>query len=172
MNQLNQVKLTGYTAGAIGRITELHATYYSQYWQLGLAFEAEVATELSAFLLRFNPKRDGFWLAVVNQTIVGSIAIDACDNQSEDNSDIAVRLRWFIVAPNYQGLGIGQLLMRQAIDFCHQTAVSQVYLWTFAGLTAARQLYDRYGFVLETEHLDNDWGSPVLHQKFVLRLQP
>ena len=41
--------ISGYLPGAIGRITELHGTYYAKNWDLGLYFEAKVATELAAF---------------------------------------------------------------------------------------------------------------------------
>ena len=40
----------GYTPGAIGRVAEMHGTYYHREWGFGLYFEAKVATELSAFL--------------------------------------------------------------------------------------------------------------------------
>jgi hypothetical protein len=66
--------IQGYIPEAIGQITELHATYYSKYWSLDLNFEAEVATELSEFLLRFDPTYDGIWLAVLGEEIVGAIA--------------------------------------------------------------------------------------------------
>ncbi len=45
-----EIKLSGYVPGAIGRITELHATYYKQHWDFDLFFESKVATELSEFL--------------------------------------------------------------------------------------------------------------------------
>ena len=46
---MNKVILMGYIPGAIGRIAELHATYYQRYWGFGLFFEAKVAMELSSF---------------------------------------------------------------------------------------------------------------------------
>jgi RimJ/RimL family protein N-acetyltransferase len=165
-NNVAQVELKGYRPGAIGRITELHAVYYSQQWGLGLNFEAEIAAGLSAFLLKFDSTRDGFWTVVVNDKIVGSIAVE--QSRAGDKS---ARLRWFIVASEYRGYGIGQLLLRQAIDFCQEAEVEQIYLWTFAGLTAARHLYDQFGFKLEEEHADNRWGNTVTHQKFKLDLR-
>src|SRR5260370_1114449 len=55
---------SGYIPGAIGRVVELHATYYAQQWSFGLFFEAKVATNLASFLSRFDEKHDGFWIAV------------------------------------------------------------------------------------------------------------
>ena len=69
----------GCIPGAIGRITELHGTYYHTHWGFHLFFEAKVASELAAFLSRYTPEHDGFWLALVDQTIAGAIAIDGSE---------------------------------------------------------------------------------------------
>jgi hypothetical protein len=50
---------SGYVPGSIGRISELHNTYYHDHWRFGVYFEAKVAAELSEFLTRFDEKRDG-----------------------------------------------------------------------------------------------------------------
>ena len=50
--------IKGYVPGAIGRIAELHGTYYAKHWGFGLFFEAKVATELSAFLKAHDADRD------------------------------------------------------------------------------------------------------------------
>ena len=54
----------GYVPGSIGRVAELNGAYYHDNWGFGLFFEAKVATDLSAFLLRYDEKRDGFWTAL------------------------------------------------------------------------------------------------------------
>ena len=58
---MSNVKIAkGYIPGSIGRVAELHGTYYHAHWGLGHFFEAKVATELSGFLSRYDQKRDGF----------------------------------------------------------------------------------------------------------------
>jgi len=157
--------IQGYLPGAIGRVTELHARYYRQYWGFDLNFEAEVATELSEFLKRFNPERDGFWLALQDEVIVGAAAIDGGGAGGG-----RARLRWFIVSPEHQGRGLGRRLMEEALDFCRRAGIRQVYLWTFQGLEPARRLYERFGFRLVEERRDQDWGPDVVHQLFELDL--
>jgi len=39
-------------------------------------------------------------------------------------------------------------------------------LHTFAGLDAARHLYQQHGFALIDEHATTAWGPPVLEQRF------
>ncbi len=160
---MDEIEITGYTPGAIGRVTELHGTYYAKHWGLGLYFEAKVATELAAFLSRFDHAHDGAWIAHANGEIVGSIFIDGSDAEG-------ARLRWFIIAEAYQGRGLGNRLMEEAVSFCKSKGFSRVYLTTFAGLDTARHLYEKFGFRLCAEedgsHLTGK--SSLIEQRFEL----
>jgi RimJ/RimL family protein N-acetyltransferase len=160
-----KVKICGYQPGAIGRVTELHADYYSNNSGFGLFFEAKVATEMSEFLSRFDETQDGFWVANVDERIVGSIAIDGIKSESE-----GAHLRWFIVATEYQGRGIGKMLIREALTFCRSAGFKRVYLWTFSGLDRARHVYEKFGFTLSREHSGNQWGEIVKEQMYELVL--
>lgn len=151
----------GYRPGLIGQVTALHAVYYYANWGFGLPFEAKVATELAAFLERFDPKRDGVWLAVRDDAVVGSVAIDASEAEAR-----GARLRWLILAPAAQGQGVGRQLLATALSHADSLGFPRVYLTTFAGLDAARALYERAGFLLAHEQLDTTWGVPVREQTF------
>jgi GNAT superfamily N-acetyltransferase len=162
---MTDVKLSGYIPGAIGRIAELHGAYYHKHWDFHLFFESKVAIELSEFLRRFDEARDGFWVAIVEETIVGSIAIDGVDHGGQ-----GAHLRWFIIAPENQRHGIGNKLLSEAIEFCRRKKYGRIYLWTFAGLDPARHLYEKFGFKLCEEHEGEQWGKAVTEQKFELVL--
>ncbi len=162
--------LSGYIPGAIGRITELHARYYRDNWGFGLFFESKVAVELAEFLGRYDDARDLFRVATRGDNIVGGIAIDGSGAPAKGGGGVA-RLRWFITAPEAQGAGIGRLLMEEAVGFCRRADFDEIYLWTFAGLDAARHLYESFGFALVEEHDDDQWGETVSEQKFVLDLR-
>jgi GNAT superfamily N-acetyltransferase len=155
----------GYTPGVIGKVTEMHAAYYYQHWGFDLYFEAKIAAELASFMQSFNPQCDGFWSAIVDGRIVGSVAIVGTEASTK-----GTRLRWLIVEQEYQGGGIGKSLMRRAIDFCRKAGFQRVYLTTFAGLDAARHLYEQEGFVLVEEQEDCHWGKTVVEQTFELIL--
>jgi ribosomal protein S18 acetylase RimI-like enzyme len=163
---MSDIELTGYVPGALGRITELHGTYYHQHWDLGLYFEAKVATELAAFLNRFEPAHDGIWLAWEGEKVVGAVVIDGCDAAGE-----GARLRWFIIDPAYHGRGIGNRLMDAAMTFCREVGFRRIYLTTFPSLNAARHLYEKYGFRLCREvdgsHLT---GKPSLVEQVFERI--
>jgi hypothetical protein len=52
------------------------------------------------------------------------------------------------------------------LQFADSQAVPLIYLNTFAGLDAARRLYERAGFVLTQQQTDTTWGIPVEEQRF------
>ena len=157
--------IKGYTPGAIGRVAELHGTYYHDHWGFGLFFEAKVASDLAEFLKRYDESRDGFWTVSLDGRIEGSIAIDGIHGGSE-----GAHLRWFIVSDLVRGKGAGNQLIEAAMDFCRSKGYRSVYLWTFEGLGAARHLYEKHGFTRVKEHRGTQWGAEVKEQRFECRL--
>jgi GNAT superfamily N-acetyltransferase len=151
--------VSGFMPGALGRVVEMHGRYYAAAWGFGASFEAEVAAELAEFCRRYDPARDGIWLACRGERIVASVALDHAGEGG------AARVRWFIAEPDQQGAGIGRRLFDDLLAFAEATGQRHLYLWTFAGLAAARRLYDRAGFLLTEESLDTGWGPPVLAQR-------
>ena len=162
---MSEITIAGYVPGAIGRVTELHAGYYSEAWDFGLYFEAKVAAELSAFLRRFDPARDGFWTAIRGGRVEGSLAIDGAKAETE-----GAHLRWFILSDALRAQGVGNRLMQEAVRFCKQRQYARVFLWTFQGLEPARHLYEKFGFRLAEQIEGEQWGKRVLEQRYVLAL--
>jgi GNAT superfamily N-acetyltransferase len=161
---MSDVKIRkNYIPGCIGRVAELHGSYYHDHWGFGLFFEAKVATELSTFLGRYDHKRDAFWTAMLEDRVEGSITIDGIHAESQ-----GAHLRWFITSSKLRGHGVGNTLMEKAVDFCKKNNHDRVYLWTFEGLDAARHLYEKFGFRLMEQHQGTRWGVRVKEQKFVL----
>ena len=161
---MKDIHIQGYVPGAIGRIAELHGVYYHRHWRFGLFFEARVASELAAFLNRFDSDYDGFWTVNHDGRVEGGIAIDGIDAGS-----IGAHLRWFILSDKLRGQGMGNQLMERAVALCRKCNYASVYLDTFAGLDAARHLYEKFGFVLTEERVGDQWGTRVNEQRFVLR---
>ena len=131
----------------------MHAEYYSAQAGFGVNFEAKVAQELAAFCTRFQAVRDGLWLARGAQAC---IAIDGSQAESS-----GAHLRWFIASETVRGTGVGKQLLQRALAFCRASGCGKVQLWTFAGLSAARHLY---------ESLGTQWGTLVQEQRFELVL--
>jgi len=64
----------------------------------------------------------------------------------------------------------GDHLVSEAVAFCRRAGCRRVWLTTFAGLDAARRLYEEAGFRLMEEREDAHWGKTVPEQTFELLL--
>lgn len=164
---MQNIELSGYYPGVVGKITELHGVYYYENWGFDVTFEAQVGRELSEFIERYDGGQDGFWVASRETKFAGSIAIDGAGAAAA-----GARLRWFIVDPRFQGCGIGTRLMERSIEFCRQKGYPSLFLWTFRGLDRARRLYESVGFRLFEESRVAQWGQTIREQKFVLQIAP
>jgi GNAT superfamily N-acetyltransferase len=147
--------------GALAAIIRLHADWYAREWRFGLPFEAKVARELGDFALSLPHPDSRLWVALDGAEAVGGIAIDGREPPH-------ARLRWFIVAEASRG-GLGRRLLRTALEFWGTRGFREVWLTSFAGLDAARRLYEAHGFVMEEEAPAASWGVTVREQRFRLK---
>ncbi len=145
----------------------MHARYYAREWGFGPFFEARVAREAAEFAAALPRADSRLWVARAVGRVVGTIAIDgrhaACDG---------AHLRWFILDDSSRGAGTGAALLDTALVFCRAQRFARVHLSTFAGLDAARRLYESRGFRLAEEQEAESWGARVREQRFVLDLAP
>ena len=156
----------GYFPGSIGLVLELHARYYHAHWGFGVLFEAQLARGLAEFFGRYDELRDGFWTAAVSKRVEGSITIDGLHA-----ADAGAHLRWFIVSDALRGKGVGTRLLNTAVESCRAKKYRRIFLHTFAGLDAARHLYEKTGFRLVDQRPGTQAGSAVTEQRFELSLE-
>lgn len=152
----------GYRVGALARCVEMHARYYSRVVGFGCSFEALVASGLAEFSGRLDRPCNELWLAIRDEQVIGTVAIDG-----EDMGTGVAHLRWFIVDDDARGCGAGRKLLSAAIEFCERLGFDEIHLWTFQGLDTARHLYEAQGFSLAEERPGRQWGMEVLEQRFV-----
>lgn len=159
--------LGGYRPGAIAGIVALHADYYSRNWGFGAPFECKVAGELAEFVAGMDEARDLFLCAWSGDALIGSIVVDVAGGGA-----LGAHLRWFIVGEGARGTGLGRVLIERAMAHCRAAGASQAWLTTFAGLDAARALYERHGFALASESPVDQWRGGVREQLFRCALAP
>jgi len=154
--------IEGYRPGLVGACVRLHGVFYAAHAGFGAFFEGQVAAGMAEFLQRLHSSRNRIWSAWAGERMLGCIAIDG-----EDLGRNAAHLRWFIVDADCRGAGIGKALIAAALHFADGLGFEETELWTFAGLDAARHLYERSGFRLREESIGRRWGVPVREQGFV-----
>ena len=161
---LDDIEITdALVPGALGRLIEMHALYYARDWGFGAYFETRVAREAADFASALPREDSRFWFALRGGRVIGSIAIDG-----RKAAGTGAHLRWFILDGSSRGGGVGAVLLDAALAFCRARKFPRVHLSTFAGLDAARKLYEARGFRLVEESEADTWGVTVREQRFEL----
>ena len=158
----------GWRPGVIGEIVRAHGLYYSREWAFGAFFEAKVAEELASFVARLDPARDLLLTAwSAENDFRASLVIDGSDTTLPEGVS---HLRWFVATDAARGAGVGGRMMAEAMGFLRTAGYTSCYLTTFAGLDAARRLYETHGFRLVDERVGESWGVEVGEQRFEMEI--
>ncbi len=89
----------------------------------------------------------GFFVAFDGEKPVGFIVVQPdCRFQGEEIPEI----HELVVAPAYQGKGIGKKLMEKALKYLEEKGYQKVALWVGEKNEDARRFYERLGFRLVT----------------------
>jgi GNAT superfamily N-acetyltransferase len=149
--------------GDLGMVVHLHGRLYAREYGLDhRTFEPYVAKPLADVVLNGHGR---LWIAEDADRTLGSIAI-------VDVEDGVGQLRWFLLVPEARGCGLGQRLLKQALDYCGERRFKNVFLWSFADLTAALKLYERAGFQITQQETDFVWGGRRTQVRMDLTLAP
>src|SRR5262245_58734437 len=148
--------------GDLGEVVRLHGVLYAREQGFDPTFEAYVAGPLATFV-RTGSERERIWIAEREGRLVGCVAI-------VEASPGVAQLRWFLVAPEARGAGLGTRLLREAIAFARDQGNRSVVLWTVSALTAAARLYAAAGFRKVEEKPGTAWGVEVVEEKYELGL--
>jgi GNAT superfamily N-acetyltransferase len=148
--------------GDIGYVIHLHGALYGREYGYGIQFETYVARGLCEFYERHDPKRDRVWVCEHRKRIIGFLLLM---NRGE-----AAQLRYFLIEPEYRGIGLGSKLMSQFMDSLKSLGYGKAYLWTTHELATAAFLYKRSGFTLTEEKESTAFGKPLIEHRYDLTL--
>ena len=153
------ITYTGFLPGALSSLCALQSEFYSRVWGFDQHYESVIAKSVGEFLSRFDTEKDFIQIVHYQNKITGGITIDHRDGK-------IAQLRWFILSDELRGLGVGNQLINEAMQFINQKKFDQVFLTTFEGLDGARYLYEKNGFKLSEEKMASNWGKEVKEQRF------
>jgi peptidyl-dipeptidase Dcp len=148
--------------GDIGYVIHMHGRLYKQEYDYGIEFETYVAAGLAEFYQHYDPQKDRVWICEHSSKIVGFLLLM--------HRGDAAQLRYFILEPEYRGIGLGNKLMDLYIDHLKQCKYKSSYLWTTDELPASAHLYQKFGFKLTEQKSSNAFGKPVKEQRYDLVL--
>lgn len=148
--------------GDIGYVIYLHGLLYGQEYGYDIDFETYVAKGFHEFYQNYEPEAERVWICEHNGKVIGFLLLMSRGD--------AAQLRYFIIHPEYRGIGLGKKLMELYMEFLRECNYKSSYLLTTHELEAAASLYKRYGFMLVEEEPSTGFGKPVTLQKYELKL--
>lgn len=149
--------------GDIGHVIYLHGSLYGREYNYGIQFEVYVAEGLCKFYERYDANADRIWICEHKGRIVGFVLIM--------HRDDAAQLRYFLIEPEYRGIGLGAKLIEKCMAFLRERGYKRCYLWTTDELPAAAHLYKKGGFKLTEEKDSTAFGKPLKEQRYDLILK-
>lgn len=149
-------------AGDIGYITYLHGEFYDKEYGFGVEFEAYVAETLAEFVRQFDTKKDRVWICEYDQKIIGFLSLFGRGESAQ--------LRYFILLPEFRGMGLGKKLMSLFVESMKECQFNSAYLLTTERLKVAVKLYEKFGFTLKEERKSIGFSVPETELRYELHL--
>ncbi|HSI74929.1 MAG TPA: GNAT family N-acetyltransferase [Lunatimonas sp.] len=149
--------------GDMGTIIHRHGKLYHEEFGFGLGFERYVAESFADFVRNFKEGLDQVWICEYQGQFAGFIALLHRDQYMG-------QLRYFIIAPEFRGIGLGKKLTTEFMLTAREKKYQKIYLWTTTPLTKAASIYQKLGFKLVLEQESNSFGLPLIEQKYELTI--
>jgi GNAT superfamily N-acetyltransferase len=105
----------------------------------------------------------GAWLVDQEERLSGSLGLT-------DEGGGLGRVRWFVLAPELRGQGLGRALVADLLRCAREHGMRRLELETFRALTAAARIYRDVGFEVISARERTDWGPPITYQHYRLEL--
>lgn len=123
------------------------AAILALYAECGLAGERPVsAAEARDIFHRTNRYPSyRFWVAEQSGTVVATYALLIVDNMAHSGRPFAI-VEQVAVDPRRQGQGVGQLMMRHAMDEAQTAGCYKLMLSSHVARASAHAFYDKLGF--------------------------
>jgi GNAT superfamily N-acetyltransferase len=163
---------SGPRPGDLGRVLAMHGEIYAREHAFDERFEAHVARGLAGFANALGEARDDprapeagrLWLAERDGDVVGTVALT-------DEGDGVAQLRWFLVAPQARGCGLGRALLQTLLDHARERGFTHIKLWTVHMLETAARLYLELGFRCTERHTTRAFGVDLDELRYDLDLR-
>jgi len=132
------MEITGYQSRYRQQIIDL--ILHIQNDEAGIGLPIEEQPDLLDIPFYYQKNGGGFWLAVEDDTVIGTIAL-----MNEGNGNAV--LKKFFVAEEYRSKKVGYTLYMQLIQFAKNAGIKTIVLDTPSVAKKSHRFYERAGFV-------------------------
>lgn len=138
-------------------IIESHCRIYRSEYDFDESFRDFITESVNFFMINNDSQKENIWVLDINGVLKGSIGIVKASNE-------IAQLRWFLLESDQRAKDYGKQLVQEAIDFCKANNYETISLWTNTSLTAARKLYELFGFRI-SETRNQILSNQVIHEE-------
>ncbi|MCK5348790.1 MAG: MarR family transcriptional regulator [Desulfobacula sp.] len=146
--------IRGMKPGDLAYLVSSHMSLYGAEYNFDYSFEYYVGNDVMTFGKHFDPEKENLWIAENRLERVGSVAI-------VNNGEGVAQLRWLLIEAFARGNGIGEKLVDIAVNFSREKQYKKIILMTTDFLSAAKQLYEKFGFRQISSQKEVKWGRQM-----------
>ncbi len=149
--------------GDLGWIVHRHGAIYAAEYGWDARFEADVAAIAAKFAAANDPACERCWIAEGAGAVLGAVVL------VRENATTA-RLRLFYLEADARGHGLARQMVETVLAFAREARYRRIVLSTYANLTAARKLYEKFGFVRTAHSPKRHYGKKLVAEDWALDL--
>ena len=142
------------------RVIDLILNIQNEEFRIPITREQQ--PDLSEIPKYYQVNNGGFWIARLDEKIIGTIALlDIGNNKGA--------LRKMFVDKNYRGkeFGVGQKLLNSLVAWARQKGVTEIFLGTTEKFFGAQRFYEKNGFIeLQKQDLPKEFPVMDVDVKF------
>jgi len=146
-------------------VVQSEGALYAREWGFDQTFETLVARIVSDFAANFDPARERCWIAEAGDARLGHVFLVKHADEPE-----TAKLRLLLVEPAARGLGLGQALVAECVQFARAAGYRRITLWTQSILSGACRIYEKAGFRMVKEEAHRSFGRDLIGQIWELEL--
>jgi GNAT superfamily N-acetyltransferase len=152
---LFEVKIAPFIPEHTGAVGQLISAIQREEFQIPITLDQQ--PDLADIPGYYQNGNGNFWVAVIDQRVIGTISLLDIGNQQ-------VALRKMFVDADFRGprFGTARKLLEAALEWCRAKGISEVYLGTTAKFLAAHRFYEKNGFT-EIAKADLPETFPVMN---------
>ena len=149
--------------GDVDAMARFHTERYAAEFGLDERFAESVHSSIEAHVQAGWTRDSGAVWLIDGDPLGGSLALT-------DEGHGLGQVRWFLLAPELRGRGLGRSLIAELIAEAQTSGFDGLELATFSALTTAARIYRDAGFRLRSAEETDMWGPPIVLQRYELAL--